>query len=241
MKVRPIRIVISGLMLSALVACQAPAPITTAPQATLPDLQQQYSKLALSSKVYVVDPVTSQLCIYVYRAGAAAQLGHNHVLSAPKFEGYVSLPSTKATDARFEIRLTLSDLVVDDPAARVESGPEFASKRSASDIEGTRRNMLGERGFDVEHFPIVRLRSMSIEGDWPVLIAQVEITLHGVTLVQPVNLRVDRDDEQLTVSGSFVLQQSDYAMTPFSAFGGLMAVQDGVVIAFELKAKSVEF
>ena len=241
MNIQQTRIIIAALVLSTLAACQAPAPITTAPQETLPDLQQQYRDLARSSKVYVVDPAASTLRIYVYRNGAAAQLGHNHVLSAPKFEGYVSLPSEKAADAQFEVRIALNDLVVDDPAIRTETGGNFSGKRSPSDVEGTRDNMLSERGFDAERFPIVRLRSTGVEGDWPVLVAQVEITLHGVTRVLPVSLRAYHDDKQLTASGSFLLRQSDFGMTPFSALGGLMAVQDGVVISFELKANPAVF
>lgn len=241
MSIQQTRIVIAGWLLGALVACQAPAPITPTPQAALPDLHQQYRELARSSKVYVVDPSASKLRIYVYRNGAAAQLGHNHVLSAPKFEGYVALPAEKAAAAQFEIRLELNDLVVDDPAIRAETGGNFSSKRSESDIEGTRRNMLGERGFDAERFPIVRLRSTAIEGDWPMLIAQVEITLHGITRAVPATLRVEHDDKQLTASGSFLLRQREFGMEPFSALGGLMSVQDGVVVAFELKAESVTF
>jgi polyisoprenoid-binding protein YceI len=234
------RVAIAVLLLTAIEACQAPAQIPVAPQETLPDLREQYRELSRRKKVYVVNPANSAIRIYVYRAGAAAQLGHNHVLSAPKFEGYVSLSSDKAINAQFEIRLALNDLVVDDPEIRAETGGNFSSTRTPSDIEGTRSNMLGKNGFDAVQFPIVRLRSVSVEGDWPMLVAEVEITLHGVKRVQSVSLHVDHDEKQLAASGSFVLRQSDFNMTPFSALGGLMAVQDAVVISYKLNAKTLE-
>ena len=239
MSTSQIRVLIVAWLLTILVACQVPAPITPVAHETLPDLHQLYRDLARSNKVYALDPADSKLRIYVYRSGAAAQLGHNHVLSASKFEGYVSLPSEKTAEAQFEIRLALNDLVVDDPAVRLETGGNFSGSRTPSDIEGTRANMLGDRGFDAERYPWVRLSSTSVEGDWPMLIAQVEVTLHGVTRSLPVSLRVHHDEKQLTASGSFVLRQSDFGMTPFSALGGLMAVQDEVSILFELKAKPV--
>lgn len=236
MSLRNKGVVAAVLLSGAIAACQAPAPIATTAQEVLPDLHQHYLELARTSQVYAIDAAGSRLRVYVYRGGTAAQLGHNHVLSAARFEGYMSVPSEKAADAQFEIRLPLNELVVDDPGIRNETGGNFAGERTEADIEGTRRNMLGNRGFDAERFPLVRLRSISIEGDWPVLIAQTEIALHGVARTLPLSLRVDRDDKQVTASGSFVLRQSDFGITPFSALGGLMAVQDQVVVVFDLIA-----
>lgn len=207
----------------------------------MPDLREEYRALAISNHVYRLDPAASRLRVYVYRTGAAAALGHNHVLSAPKLEGYISLSSEQASDARFELRHALEDLVVDDAAVRAESGSGFSSARSTADIEGTRRNMLGERGFDAQRFPMVLLRSKSIEGEWPVLTVQVEVSLHGVTRTLPVMLRVDHAQGGLRVSGVLQLRQSDFEMTPFSALGGLMAVQDEVSVTFDLVANPARF
>ncbi len=227
------------LLLPAFVACQtlAPQPVATV-EGAAPALRAGYQ--ALAGPVYAVDPAASKVRIYVFRAGAAARLGHNHVLSAPRFEGYVSVPSAQAADARFELRVPLADLSIDDPDARRETGDNFNGEPTAADIEGTRKNMLGERGFQADRFPIVRLRSVAIEGDWPVLVAQVEITLHGVTRTQPVMLHVERNATQLKVNGAFTLRQSDFGITPFSALGGLMKVQDAVAIQFDLIAMPVK-
>ena len=226
-----------------LAACQttAPQPSGAAPDQALPALSAQYQALARSGAVYAVDPAASKVRIYAFRAGAAARLGHNHVLSASRFEGYVSVPSGQAADAGFELRVPLAGLTVDDADARRETGGSFTGERPAGDIEGTRKNMLGERGFEAERFPFVRLRSTSIEGDWPVLIAQVEVTLHGVTRTQPVMLLVERSASKLKVSGTLVLRQSDFGVSPFSALGGLLKVQDAVAIAFELNAMPAKF
>jgi hypothetical protein len=223
-------------------ACQSAA---VQPQATkaeaAPDLRFQYQALARNGAVYVLDPAMSKVLIHVFRAGAAARLGHNHVLSAPKFEGYVSVPSPQAADARFDLSVAWADLLIDEPLLRSETGDSFRGERSAEDIEGTRRNMLGDRGMQADQFPLVRLHSVAIEGDWPILIAQVEVTLHGVTRTQPVLLRVERGSAQLKISGSMTLRQSDFGISPFSALGGLMKVQDVVAITFALSARSANF
>ena len=234
-----LRTLLPALLLPAiLAACQttAPQPAGTDAGAALPELRAAYAALAARGAVYAVDPSASKVRVYVFRAGAAARLGHNHVLSATHFEGYVSVPTEQAADAGFELRVPLADLGVDDAEARRETGGSFIGERSAGDIAGTRTNMLGDRGLQAGRFPLVRLRSAAIEGDWPVLIAQVEVTLHGVTRTQPVVLLVERSAALLKVSGTLLLRQSDFGVTPFSALGGLMKVQDPVAIAFELSA-----
>lgn len=241
-----LRQLLPALLLPALVACQTPAPqpAAVAPEAhsdLLADLRANYQALASSGAVYAVDPAASTVRIYVFRADAAARLGHNHVLSAPKFEGYVLVPSEQASDARFELRVPLADLVIDDSSIRKETGGGFSGERSDDDVAGTRKNMLGERGFQATQFPMVRLRSVAVEGDWPVLIAQLEMTLHGVTRTQAVMLHVERSAAQLKVDGTFTLRQSDFGITPFSALGGLMKVQDAVAIAFSLIATPAAF
>lgn len=233
-------VAIAGLGLLLVAACQGPAPRQDVSE-VLPELQAEYRELARTSHIYTVAAEASKVRIYVFRGGTAARLGHNHVLSAPRFEGYVSLPSEQVTDASFELRMPLADLVVDDSTIRAETGGNFSSPRSASDIEGTRRNMLGEKGFDAERYPLVRLRSGAIEGEWPFLTAQVEVTLHGVTRVLPVKLRADRQASRMKISGALTLKQSDFGITPFSALGGLMAVQDEVIVTFDLTAKPARF
>ena len=220
-----------------LAACQSSAP---APESLVtgelewPPLRAAFPPTA--GPIYAVDPAASDVRIYVYRAGTAARLGHNHILSAPRFEGIVQLSSEEARDARFELRVPLAELVIDDPALRAATGGGFAGERSASDIPGTRANMLGPKVLDAQNFPLMRLRSLKVEGDWPVLVAEVEITLRGVTKVQPVLLRVERGDDKLTVRGEFALRTSDYGITPFSALGGIMKVGDAVAVSFEVIA-----
>jgi polyisoprenoid-binding protein YceI len=232
-----LRLLLSTLLLPALIAaCQTTVPQPTAAAPAWPELRAEYQSLVGSGTVYAVDSAASKVRIYTFRAGAAARLGHNHVLSAPRFEGYVLLPSQQAADARFELRVPLDELAVDDPAARAETAGNFAGDRSAADIAGTRANMLGERGLDAARFPQMRLRSVAIEGDWPVLVAQVEVTLHGVSRTQPVMLRVERSAATLKVGGTLVLRQSDFGIVPFSALGGLLSVQDAVAVSFELTA-----
>lgn len=224
---------------------QAPDPATSALATVVPsdaELQAAYQALASAGgTVYVMDAAASKLLLYVYRGGLAAKAGHNHVISAQRFLAYVHLPSKDATRARFDLTLPLNDLVVDDPALRQETGANFAGERSESDITGTRRNMLGPRGLQADQYPAVHLKSVAITGDWPVLVADIAVTLHGVTRQQLVVLHVRHDATELTVTGSLVLRQTDFGIEPFSLFGGVLSVQDAVAIDFALSGQPARF
>lgn len=220
-----------------LCACQATAPRTevTAPPASGP-VGEGYAELARSGGVvHVLDPQHSKVRLYVFRAGAAGQkAGHNHVFAAPAFEGKVYVPEGAPGGVRFDVRVRLDDLQVDDPAWRAETGDSFAGERSAEDIAGTLRNMKGPKGLDAAQSADVRLTSVKVEGDWPVLVVEVAVTLHGETRSQSVMLDVKRAPDRIEASGTLVLRQTDFGIEPFAVLGGLLAVQDVVAIRFHL-------
>lgn len=216
----------------------APQPAVDAPAATASvDPATDYQALlAGGTQVWRVDPSASDLRIYVFRGGKAAKLGHNHVLSAPRFEGYVSVAGDAAADARFDLLFRFDELRIDDPALREQTGGNFAGARSESDISGTRKNMLGPRVLGADEFPTLRVSSLAVAGDWPMLVATVAVEMHGVRRERELLLQVERDDQQLRARGELVLRQTEFGVTPLSILGGVIAVQDPVAIRFDLRA-----
>lgn len=225
-------------------ACQTPAPRDSAAAAreiTVTDgtaMRSEYTALARrGGKTYVIDGAGSQLLIYAYRGGTAATLGHNHVLRAAQIDGYVHVPASNvASGARFDLRVPLAQLVIDEPPLRAATGDAFAGERSASDIAGTRHNLLGPTGLDAARYPDVRVRATKVSGDWPALVADIEISLHGVSRSMSVPLMVHRDGDRMRITGALALRQSDFGITPYSALLGLLAVQDAVTISVDVLA-----
>ncbi len=242
----PRALLVIALLLT-LGACQSPAPQPVNDAATAPvdtpggiDLAADYrARLANGAAVYQIDAAASDLRIYVFRGGKAAKLGHNHVLSAPRFEGYVSLPSDAVAEARFDLAFRFDELQIDDPALREQTGGNFAGARSESDIAGTAKNMLGPRVLNASEHPFARIRSLGVAGDWPILVATVAIEMHGTTREREVLLLVERSDQQLRARGELVLRQTEFGVTPLSILGGVIAVQDPVAIRFDLRAKRI--
>jgi hypothetical protein len=199
------------------------------------DLQAIYSSMSHDGgKLYTLDPNKSSVRIFAFRSGSAAKLGHNHVLSAPKFLGYFYLPPSGTSAARFDLEFRLDQLELDNPAYRASSGEAFARVIAQEAIATTRDHMLGESGFQADQFPLVRIHSLSISGESPKFAAKVQVEIHGKNREIWIPLNVDGLPDSLAVTGSFVLRQTDFGIAPYSALGGILAVQDEVVVEFQL-------
>lgn len=238
-------LLLPGLFLASLLlgSCTAPPPAQSpapiAPQ-TATDLESRYVALGRSGgRLYRIDPQTSTIRLYVYRGGKLAKLGHNHILSAPRFTGYVHLPDSNANMARFDLEFRLDELEIDAPAIRSTLGEAYASPMSPEDIEGTRKHMLGDDNMQADRYPFVRLSSGRIVGEPPRLAAVINVEMHGQQRDMQIPLDVAIQPDRLTAAGSFVLRQSDFGIKPYSVAGGLLAVQDDVVAEFRLTGLAI--
>lgn len=235
---------ITLLLVMCLFACSsAPAVRELGPAETLglgpsaEDLQSVYNALAQpGGRVFRLNPNTSNIRVLAFRAGRAARFGHNHVLSAPAFDGFFYLAPDGTAASRFDLAFRLDQLVFDLPEHRAELGPAFASTISAEDTASTRNNMLGDNSFQAARFPWLRVQSLQIVGEAPKFAVKVAITLHGQTREVWTPLTVTGLPEQLKAQGALVFKQSDFGIKPFSVFGGILAVHDEVVVEFSLAA-----
>ncbi len=212
-----------------------PVVASTVKAGSAPDLDEIYANLEKAGgKAFKLDPAASSVRIYAFRAGPAARLGHNHVLSAPQFKGYYHLPAAGPSSGRFDLEFRLDQLEIDNESYRSKLGIAFASKLSQDAIDGTRDHMLGEDNLQADRFPFVRVHSVEISGEATRFAARVQIEMHGQTREMWIPLSVEGLPDHLEVAGSFVMRQTDFGAQPYSVMGGLIAVRDEVVIEFKL-------
>ena len=226
--------VISGLLSLALslAGCQT-AVVKPAGNAATAALNTQP---APGSVHYTVDAGHSEVEFYVYKAGAFSAFGHDHTVEAREFTGEVYLaPAFK--DSIFSLKLPVKKFEVDRPEARAAAGADFASKPSASDIQGTTEHMLGPDSLDADRYPEVTIQSVSISGEEARAEMTVRITLHGTAQDVKVPVAVSRDGDELSASGDFELKQTAFGITPYSALGGAMQVADTLKVHFKILAR----
>jgi hypothetical protein len=182
--------------------------------------------------VFRVDPARTLVVIEVRRAGTLARFGHDHVVASHDTSGSIA-----PEEGRADLWVPLDALVVDEPALRAEAG--FDTQPSPDAIAGTRRNML-ERVLETELHPhaLIAVNDIGAAGSERRL--QVTITLHGTTRSVDTEASVERTADEISVAGTFAVDQSRFGIAPLSILGGAIAVQDRVNISFRIHAHRAE-
>ncbi len=170
--------------------------------------------------IYRVDAARTDIRILIYRAGALASLGHNHVISAQAVSGLVFV-QPRLTESTFELSLPVGELVVDEPAARAEAGEEFSLLPSAEDIEGTRENMFSTQLLD---FP--RYRTISVTGRLTSAGASPEVDLavrvKERTMQKAVPVALSIHEDLLTIGGTIELSHEELGLEPVCVLMGAL-------------------
>lgn len=218
--------------------CGCPAP-TRPPSAPAPPTVPPSPAPAPSAQgaaFYEVNPQASSVRILVFRGGALARLGHNHVMSVHRLRGRVWTHPSLAKSG-FDFSFPVGELIVDDPQARRAAGRDFPPDVSEKDREGTRKNMLSADVLNADQFPQISIRSVSISGDARKPSVVARITLRGTSRDVTLTPAVSIENARFTATGEFDLLQSDFGIKPFTAALGALAVQDRLRVTFSVVAE----
>ncbi len=216
----------------------APAAASATPDFSVlrPATRAHYRELREGKGVvYQLEPSRSDIRIYAFRAGPGARFGHNHVLAVPHFSGLAWAPAKGMRGASADLGFRLSDVQVDSPALRAETGGGFATPLDADAIRGTQEHLLSAQGFDAASHPWIEASATIETGEAPLAIVDFALTLHGETHHQRVALRFEADDRHVEASGTLAFRQGDYGIKPYAVMGGLLAVDDLVAVEFHLR------
>lgn len=219
-----------------IVACRARPPLE-APPAAPPPAAGQPPAAPVQGRSFEVIAGESLVQILVFRAGALALAGHNHVIAARGLTGTVLLADDPRRSS-VALRIPVAPLSVDEPALRTALGADFQSELPASAREGTRRNMLGPAVLDAERFPYLEIRSERLEPAGRGYEARLRIALRGAAYTIRVPVRHELQGSQLLVTSHFTVRQTDLGLVPFSALLGALKVADELEIRARLVARA---
>jgi polyisoprenoid-binding protein YceI len=228
------RVVLVCVLLLGQVACQtrppAPSagPATQAPSATF--------TIPPGARELKVSAEESVLQIMVYRGGAMARLGHNHIIASHHLSGTV-YQTDDPLATRFDIQFPVDELTVDEPALREAAGADFPPGVPQTARDGTRTNLLSAALLDASNYPTIRMRATDIRQAGDGYDAGVEVTLKDMTQVLRVPVQVERADGAVLARGEFPLSQSQLGLKPFSVAMGTLVVLDEMHVRFEVTAR----
>ena len=229
----PLRVVVAGLVLWGLAACQTSPPVAETP---VPAAPVEPTAAPVGAHEYQVIGEESLLQILVYRGGAMSRLGHNHVIASHHLAGIVSV-TEDPQQTRFDIGIPVNELTVDEPAMREQAGADFPPGVPQSARDGTRKNLLSEALLDGEKYPEIRLRATDVVAAGETFDVGVEITVKDQVRNVRVPVTVERTAGVLTARGEFPLKQSELGFKPFSVAMGTLVVLDEMRIHFEVIAR----
>lgn len=183
---------------------------------------------------YRIDSADSELRLLVFRAGALANLGHNHVMTNRSVSGLVQIAGS-VSDSSFSLEVPVDRFEIDDAQARLEEGSEFPGEIPEDAKSGTRRNMMSSAVLNAAQFPIIKVRSTALHGTPGTLTADLTINVAGHQSAVSVPLSLAGDSRRVTATGSIELRQTAIGLKPYSLMHGALQVQD----AMRLKLKIV--
>jgi polyisoprenoid-binding protein YceI len=220
----------------AVFGCHAPGPRAPASPAGAAAHRPQAPPGA-TGREYRVSAEESLLTVLVYRGGALAKAGHNHVIASHQLLGTITVPED-LTASSFELRIPVTLMTVDEAPLREPLGADFPAEIPADAKEGTRRNMLSDALLDGERYPGISLRSeriVAIPGGFEVtLLVGIKDQTHTMTL--PV--MVERSGAVLRASGELSLRQSALGLKPFSVMLGALQVLDEIKVRAQIVARA---
>ena len=202
------------------------------------ELSAPSPEVVRAARLYRVVPDRSELRLLVYRSGALAMLGHNHVISSPAFNGSVYV-GENPENSFFILNLPVHSFEVDRPELRSEEGKDFPGSLDEKARQRTLKNMLGESMLDAARYPDIRLTSRQISGELPELVLTMDVQIRGQVSQLQVPVEVVIDMGHLTATGHFSFEQTAVGIKPFRVMLGAMRVGDMVDLKFRITAVQI--
>ena len=184
---------------------------------------------------YVIDSAASEIHWRIYKAGAFARFGHNHVIAIAEPTGTVNVAENLA-NSRIELTFDVAELSIDDAELRGRYGEEFESEPTEEDIAGTRTNMLTEQVLNGESFASISVAGSRLSGVGPEQTIDLTIALLGRTVMLTVPVDVSFDAAGLHATSQFRLLHEDLGMEPFSVMMGALQVAPEIDFTVDIRA-----
>lgn len=186
------------------------------------------------TRQYRIVPESSALRVLVYREGVFSVLAHDHVLLARDLSGRVTVDSGDLGRSSVSLRVGVAGFDVDPPKERERAG--FFSELTAGNRQSIQEVLLGPEALNAAAWPAIAASSEHIAGRLPDLSIAMRLKIRDKEQVLTIPVTVVVTAERLTASGRAEFKQSDFGITPYQTLLGAIAVQDRIVVQFDLIA-----
>src|SRR5882762_9192286 len=182
-------------------------------------------------RTFAIDGNASSATAHVGKTGIGSFAGHEHTVVAQSIQGEVVLDLEELSRSSVDLIVNARSLTVSE-----EGEPE-------GDAPKVQQVTRGPSVLDVARYGTIHFRSTQVTGKRIApgsydLTLLGELTLHGVTKRFTVPVRLETQGDTLSASGKMVVKQTDFGIEPTSAAGGLVRVEDEVILTFRIGARA---
>lgn len=185
---------------------------------------------SMASVPYAIDPSRSEVAIHVGKAGALSFVaGHTHEITGRIERGTIDFDPGDPSRSHVHLAILATSLAVS------------SANEPPADVAKVQETMDSDRVLDVNRYPEVVFDSTSItvsarhSSDVDLIVAG-QLSIHGVTHPTSVRVHATIEDQNVTASGQFSLNQTEYGITPIKV-AGVVAVKDRLDINFTVVAR----
>jgi polyisoprenoid-binding protein YceI len=188
---------------------------------------------AAAPRTFAIDGNKSSASAHVGKTGIGSFAGHEHTVVAQTIQGEVVLDLEELSRSSVDLIVSARSLKVSE-----QGEPE-------GDAPKVQQAMRGPDVLDVARYSTIHFRSTEVTGkevaagSYDLTIAG-ELSLHGIVKSFTVPVHLEVRGEMLTAAGKMVVRQTDFGIEPTSAAGGLVRVEDEVVLTFRIEARAAK-
>ncbi|MBK7874663.1 MAG: YceI family protein [Planctomycetes bacterium] len=192
---------------------------------------------ARATVAYALDPAKSSLLVRTGSAGLFSAFGHDHELGAKTFSAHFDVDERDVFRSKVAFTVDATSFhVVDKESA--DDAKEIEANMNNGVLESARfpKIEFASTGLALRQGEPAERGLAAFAGKEVEVTLTGELTLHGQkrTVRIPGKLKLERD--LLRVRGEFALKQTDYGMTPYSAVGGAVKVEDKLRVVYDFQA-----
>ena len=178
------------------------------------------------------DDSNSNILVQVYKdsSSIAASMSHDHVIRARGWEGQVIWKPNEPHNCIFEFQIPVHFLEVDSTSLRKKVNlPGVISKKDKKEIY---KNMLSKNQLWAEKYSHINFSAQNCSITEKGVELKGNITIRGITKKITTIVQIKAED-QLSISGSFYLNQTSFGITPYSAFMGAVKNKNRIKISLD--------
>ena len=187
---------------------------------------------------FQIDAQATTITVRLYRKGLFSVFSHDHLLVAKGIAGRILYDVADVTRSSLQLSVPVESIEVDPTDAREREG--ISGVFDEADRQSIRETMLSEEYLHSAKYPRIVVTTDRLEGELPRLnlVLNLRIKQTEGTLMVPAKVVIDGDT--IRVTGEVTLVQSEHGVKPFSDWGGTLAVEDEILVRFQILARETQ-